>query len=136
MPPTVLVSNDYITVEYRSEGQMIYHTVHKPMGVEQLQLLKDALNAGTDALKEHKLTKWLSDDRLNGPLPPELVKWGSTDWNARTVAAGWKYWANIVPQEVASAGTLMPVINNLYKLGLTMQVFTSVDEGLKWLSDK
>jgi hypothetical protein len=136
MPAIVLVTNDYMTVEYRPEEKMIYHTVHKPMGIEQLQLLKDGLNAGTDALKQYGITKWLSDDRLNGPLPPELVKWGSTEWNARTVAAGWKYWANVVPKEVAAAGTLLPVINNLHKMGLTMQVFTNLEEGLKWLAEK
>ena len=136
MPPIVLVMNDYITLEYRPEEKMLYHTIHQPIGIEQIQLLKDALNAGTNALKQYGITKWLSDDRLNGPLTPEFLNWSLKEWCPRTIGVGWKYWANVVPRELTAAGTLMPVINNLHKLGLTMQVFTKLEEGVKWLSEK
>jgi hypothetical protein len=135
MAGIILVSNDYITLEYRPTEQLIYHTVHKPIGADQTPLLMDALNTGTEALKKYGIYKWLSDDRKNGPLPDELVTWGFNDWNPRTIAAGWKYWANVVPVQLAAAGTLIPVIEDLYKRGLRMQVFTSVEEALHWLSE-
>lgn len=134
MSGIVLASNDYITLEYRPDEQMVFHTVHQPIGIEQVPLLKDALNAGTEAMGKYGGYKWLSDDRLNGPLPPEMVEWGATDWNPRTIAAGWKYWANVVPHELVAAGTLMPLIDNLHTLGLRMQVFTNVDDALNWLA--
>jgi hypothetical protein len=135
MSRTTIVTNEYITVEYLSDKATIYHTVHKPMGVEQAQLLRDCLDAGTNALKKYRISKWLSDDRKNGPLPPEVIQWGFSDWNPRTIKAGWKYWANVVPVEIAAAGTLMPVIQDLYHLGLRMQVFTKVEDALKWLDE-
>lgn len=129
-----LFSNEYITVEYRPDDKMIYHTVHKPMGVEQNEMLKRALNKGTEALERHRITKWLSDDRKNGPLPEEMAEWGMRDWNPRTIQAGWKYWANVVPEEVEAAGALMPIIENLHQHGLKMRVFTNVEEAVVWLN--
>jgi hypothetical protein len=135
MSRIMIVVNEYITVEYISDKKLIYHTVHKPMGIDQAQLLRDSLNAGTDALRDYKVSKWLSDDRKNGPLPAEVIQWGFSDWNPRTIKAGWKYWANVVPSELAAAGTLMPVIDDLHKLGLRMRVFTTVEDALKWLEE-
>ena len=134
MSEIVIVDNEYITMEYHPDGKMIYHTIHKPMGAEQTQLLMDTLDAGTETLRQHKVLKWLSDDRLNGPLTPEFLKWSLGNWSPRTIDAGWKYWANVVPKELAAAGTLMPVIKKLHELGLKMQVFTNVEDALKWLA--
>ena len=136
MSRITIVTNEYITVEYIPDKKLIYHTVHKPMGIEQVQLLKDALNAGTEALKKYGVSKWLSDDRLNGPLPDEILEWGASDWDPRTIKAGWKYWANVVPVEVDAAGALTPVIETLFQLGLRMQVFTDLDKALEWLDQQ
>lgn len=131
MAPVTIVENEYITVQYIPEKQMIYHTVHKP--ITDTQLLKDALNAGTDALKKYGVYKWLSDDRKNGPLPPEVVEWGFEDWDPRTIAAGWRYWANVVPKELAAAGALMPVMEALFAMGLRMMVFSDLETATAWL---
>ena len=129
-----IVDNEYITMEYHPDGKMIYHTIHKPIGTEQTQLLMDALDVGTATLGQHKVLKWLSDDRLNGPLSHEFLNWSLGNWCPRTIDSGWKYWANVVPYELVAAGTLMPVMNSLHELGLKMQVFTNVEEALKWLA--
>jgi hypothetical protein len=134
MPTIVLLTNEYITLEYRPEEKLIYHTIHQPIGPTQTQVLVDALDAGTEALQKNQVTKWLSDDRLNGPLMPEFLNWSLGDWSPRTIAAGWKYWANVVPTELVAAGTLVPVIEHFHKFGLRMQVFTHVEDGLKWLA--
>lgn len=130
MSEVIIVDNEFITVRYLDDQRIIYHTVHKPLTD---QVLKDAVNAGTDALREYGACKWLSDDRKNGPVSPEIVEWGREDWNPRTIAAGWKYWANVVPEELASAGTLAPIIGDLSKLGLRMEVFTDLEEAFQWL---
>ncbi|MCC7452084.1 MAG: hypothetical protein IT324_32060 [Anaerolineae bacterium] len=128
--PIVIVDNEYITVQYLPDKRIIYHTVHKPIPD---QPLKDALNAGTEALRQYKACKWLSDDRKNGPLSQEMLDWGFNDWDPRTVKAGWKYWANVVPEELAAAGTLAPVMEAVYEMGLRLMVFTSVEEAMQWL---
>ena len=133
MSPIIIIDNDYITVQYLPDKKIIQHTIHKPIDG---QPLKDALNAGTEALKQYGACKWLSDDRKNGPLPQEMVEWGFNDWDARTIAAGWKYWADVVPQEMASAGTMIPVIQILFDMGLRMMVFTDLDKAIEWLDSQ
>jgi hypothetical protein len=130
MSSITIVDNEYITLQYLPDKKIIYHTVHKPIPD---QPLKDAVNAGTEALKKYGACKWLSDDRKNGPVSPEIAEWGREDWNPRTIAAGWKYWANVVPEEVASAGALSPVIEALFELGLRMMVFTDLKSAFQWL---
>jgi hypothetical protein len=130
MSPIIIVDNEYITLRYLPDKRIIYHTIHKPIDG---QPLKDALNAGTEALKQYGACKWLSDDRKNGPLSQEMLDWGLKDWDPRTIAAGWKYWANVVPQELSAAGTLMPLIQILYDMGLRMMVFTDLENAIQWL---
>jgi hypothetical protein len=89
--------------------------------------------AGSDALAKYGATKWLSDDRLNGPLPIEDVLWGANEWHPHAIKGGWKYWAVVVPPELIAAGTLAPVIESLYGLGVRVMVFTTAEEAYEWL---
>ena len=130
MSRVTVVDNEYITVEYVPDKKMVYHTIHKPVGG---QLFRDALIAGTEALKQNGACKWLSDDRKNGPLTPEDVEWGFNNWNRPTIAAGWKYWALVVPPEVVAAGSLIPTMQALFDLGLRMMVFSELEEASEWL---
>lgn len=126
----ILVDNEYITVKYVAEHQFIHHTIHKPIGG---QPLRDALIAGTEGLKKYGVSKWLSDDRKNGPLSKEDTEWGMENWNLPTIQAGWKYWALVVPTEVVAAGSMMPAMNGFYELGLRMMVFDNLEEATNWL---
>lgn len=132
MPNVTIYHSEYITVEYWPEHNLIYHTVHQPMSA-QLPMFKEALNAGTAALEQYKVQKWLSDDRKNDALTPEGNEWSFRDWQPRTLQAGWKYWALVVPQSLAAAGTLTPVIDKLFEIGLRMMVFTNAEEAVAWL---
>lgn len=133
MEGITLVDNEYISVQYLSDKRIIYHTVHKPVSG---QMFRDALLVGTAALIKYKASKWLSDDRKNGQVSREDAEWGVAVWNAQTIAAGWKYWAVVVPPAVADAGSLMPIIEALYELGLTMMVFTDLESAIAWLDEK
>lgn len=130
MSAVPIVDNEYITIQYLPDKKVISHVVHKPVTDKPLQ---DALNVATEALKKYGACKWLSDDRKNGPLSPEQLEWGFKDWNPRAIAAGWKYWANIVPEEMAAAGTLAPLMDSLFEMGLRMMVFTDADKAMQWL---
>ena len=132
MPEKVLVQNEYMTLQYMADKGIIYHTIHKPVGG---QPLRDVLNVGTEALGKYGVCKWLSDDRKNGPLSEEDREWGFHNWNRRTIDMGWKYWALVVPQEVADAGTMFPTMAALFELGLRMMVFTTLEEAFEWLGN-
>ncbi len=125
-----LVDNENITVVYLPEKKIIYHTIHKPTGGT---LLRDAVNAGTKALKQYGACKWLSDDRKNGPIPTEDINWGFEDWNRRTIEAGWKYWALVVPADMIAAGSLTNMMIDLSSHNLRMMVFKDLEEAFGWL---
>jgi len=130
MARQILMENEYMTLAYLDDKRIIHHTIHKPVGG---QPLRDVLNMGTATLAEKKACKWLSDDRKNGPLSEEDREWGFNDWNRRTIDAGWKYWALGVPQAVVDAGTMIPTMEALFKMGLRMMVFADLDEAFEWL---
>jgi len=130
MPIITLVDNEYITLEYWADKKIIRHTIHQPIDAEHL---KAAMNAGTEALARYGACKWLSDDRKNGPLSPDLEAWGTNDWIPRTIAAGWKYWANITPKQLIAARTMNPVIAYLFEAGLHLRLFDDVQEAIRWL---
>jgi hypothetical protein len=130
MQSITIVENKFISVQYLPDKKIIYHVIHQPISG---QPLRDALNAGTEALQRYGATKWLSDDRKNGPLPLEDAEWGFAVWQPRTIKLGWKYWALVVPEAIEAAGSMVSVMENLYELGLRMRVFTDVEEALAWL---
>lgn len=133
MANTELYKSDYIVVEYNPDHKMIHHTVLQPIGAAQTDIFKEALQSGTEGIKKYKVSKWLSDDRKNGPLVPEMIEWSENNWYRPTIAAGWQYWANVVPAEIEAAQTLSAVINYLHTLGLRMSVFTDTESAIKWL---
>ena len=130
MSNIVLFDHERITVDYMPDKKIIRHTIHAPV---RGQVFRDALNTGTAALAKYGACKWLSDDRKDGPQSEEEQQWGFDDWNRRTIEAGWKYWALVVPQVVADAGTLTPTIEDLYTRGLRVMVFTKPEDALAWL---
>ncbi|MBZ0276982.1 MAG: hypothetical protein K8I60_12600 [Anaerolineae bacterium] len=131
MSEITIVDNPYITVKYLDDQKIVFHTIHKPVGG---QVFRSALNAGTEALKRYGASKWLSDDRLNGPVSDEDREWSFQNWNLPTIQAGWKYWALVVPTELIAADSLAPVIEKLYEYGLRMMTFSTVEAALEWLN--
>lgn len=92
-------------VTYDPQPKFIYHTVYRPV---EGWSLRNALLAGSEALKKHGPTKWLSDDRKNSPIADADREWGVENWNIPTINAGWKYWALVVPTEVVAADSMIP----------------------------
>jgi hypothetical protein len=131
MTDITVYDTEHITIKYLPDKKIIYHTVHKP--IPSGQPLREALMCGFDMLQHYGASKWVSDDRLNGPMSVEDREWGHTNLNSRAMEAGWKYWALVVPEQLVAAGTMMPTITELFKLGLRMMVFSKVEEAFKWI---
>ncbi|MFN8528429.1 MAG: hypothetical protein U0670_07450 [Anaerolineae bacterium] len=129
MQPQVLIDNEFITLRYLPDEKIVHHTIHKPIDYNTLGA---AMELGLKVLQENGASKWLSDDRLNGPVVMEDTEI-NRDWGKRMVAAGWRYWANIVPEEIVAADSLVPIIETFYEIGLRMMVFTNADDALAWL---
>lgn len=132
MPPVDVIKNEFVTLQYLPDKNMLYHVVHKHVDEA---VFKSALNTGVETLNKHGIRKWLSDDRKNGPFSQEFSEWAVNDWIPRAITAGWQYWANVVPEDVQAAGTLMPFIEALQEHGLRMGVFTHMEKAMEWLED-
>lgn len=120
-----------ISVWYYPAVGLIHHEMHRFCFGEALNT---ALTKGTDAMIEHKATKWLSDDRKNGALPPEAEAWGREVWFPRTKAAGWKLWGLVPPTMVAGKMNMSRFVSMYGELGITVQVFTDPKPAFDWLA--
>ncbi len=125
--------SDYGTVYYNAEHNYVYHVIKQPAVGAQV---RDVLEAGLEALKANGASKWLSDDRKNGPVVPEDVEWSLADWGPRTAAEGWTHWALVVPEEVAGRASMAAVVEAYYKLGVHVAVFTELEEAETWLTSR
>lgn len=111
----------------------MFHTFHQFI---EGQTLREALDAGIDLLREHGAVKWLSDDRKNTGVTPEDTDWSMNDWGPRAAQAGWKYWALIVPEELAGRGAMSGIVERFYNLGVQVMVFTNEKEAQAWLNSR
>lgn len=91
------------------------------------------MDKGAEIFKTNGAQKWLSDDRMNSTLTAEDGAWASTDWSARVMAAGWKYWAIVMPDKVVGKLNMQRFIEDYSKKGVTIDIFGDPEEALKWL---
>jgi len=127
----IIISNDYVTLVYEPDLKTIYHTFHQHISG---QVFYEALDAGLQALEYHGARKWLSDDRQNTGIDPEDMEWAMFDWGPRAAAAGWKYWALVVPENFQGRVDMSSIVQKYYDLGVEIRVFISLEEAERWLS--
>jgi hypothetical protein len=130
MPEITILQNEYATLVYHPEEKLVHHTFHKPIGGDEF---RNVLNTGIKILAENQASKWLSDDRCNSALSREDTDWSKTDWFPRAVAAGWLYWALVVPQDIMARLNLKEFVDSYLDQGLQIRVFTKPEEAMKWL---
>ena len=130
MSPITILDNEYVTLWYHPDKQIIHHQFHKFM---HGQAFRDALNAGTEAMKKYGAHKWLSDDRENSALPRVDTEWAHTEWFARTVLAGWKYWALALPEKIIGQMNMNREAKYYEDRGIITAKFATPDEAMAWL---
>lgn len=127
---TVLIDNEYVTLYYHEDKGMIHHVYKLGIGGDYL---KEALNTGTDVLAEKGLTKWLSDNRAIEGVTDEEAAWIDTEWLPRTVEAGWKYWALVVPETQLARINMFQFVTSFSERGIKVRVYSDPDEAMAWL---
>ncbi len=130
MADLTVIDNEFATLVYHEEMKIVHHTFHKAISGEEFRAI---LNAGAGLLQKYGAQKWLSDDRNNSALTPEDTLWSKTDWFPRAFQAGWKYWALVVPPDIAARMNLKEFVDTYYELGLRTMVFVEPEEALEWL---
>jgi hypothetical protein len=128
-----IIDNEYITLWCYPEKKIIHHKFHKFI---HRQAFRDGLNAGCEAMEKYGAEKWLSDDRLNAALPQADVEWSRTDWFPRVMKAGWKYWALLPPEKIIGQMNMDRIVRDYSEKGLTVKIFTDLDEAMTWLESQ
>src|SRR5688572_20233194 len=122
MTTITVIDDKYAKLMYHSDKGIVHHCFHKPLDGEHLRTV---LNTGVELLQKHGAAKWLSDNRAIDPHSEEDGQWVNDNWLPRAIAAGWKYWALVVPDEIAARMNMVEFVNSFYDMGVRIMVFTN-----------
>ncbi len=125
-----LVDNDLISVWIYPERKMIHHCMKTYCFGPEFRI---ALTRGVEAMEEHRATKWLSDNRATGALPPDDVAWGTQVWFPRAKAAGWRHWSVVQPVKLIGQVNMERFIKTYGEQGIDARMFSDPDEAFAWL---
>jgi hypothetical protein len=128
----IVLQNGFATLVYHATFKIVHHTLHKPVSGAPF---REVLTRGVELFERYGANKWLSDDRGNGALHPDDGKWTMDVWSARTVAAGWKYWAIVMPDAALGRANMRRFIREYADRGVDVRVFENPEDALTWLKD-
>ncbi|MBP1627010.1 MAG: hypothetical protein H6Q00_1485 [Holophagaceae bacterium] len=131
MAKTTILENDNISLWFHSDSRIVHHQMHK---FTSGNALREALLKGAELMEKHQATKWLSDDRLAGPVPQEDKDWNAVNWVPRVIKAGWKYWAVVLPEKTVAQMNLRRFQDEFAQKGVTVRTFTDPEAALAWLA--
>ena len=133
MPTVVILDNENATLWFHQESKIVHHHIKKWVSGTDLRSI---LDKGSDCVKNNGATKWLSDDRLNGALKADDEEWAKTVWFPKTLKAGWKDWAVVLPEKLVGQMNLKRFTEDYAKAGINAQIFSDPDVARKWLETR
>ena len=129
----VILDNEFASLWHFPEEGIIYHRFKKFAKGDDF---RNVLLTGAEVFEQSGCTKWLSEDVKIGVLDKNDTDWGETNWTPRVVEAGWKQWANIMPERVAGQMRTKVVIEHFKSFGIEVRVFEDPEDGYRWLVGK
>lgn len=131
MSTITVLSNQYFDLLFHQDLKLVHHIYKPAMGSEQI---KELLSAGTELMEKHGATKWLSDNRaLTTAFSDEAAQWVNNVWLPRTIKAGWKHWAMVVPQSVISQIDHIKYVESFHNTGVWVTVYTDPEAAMTWI---
>lgn len=130
MVSETVCDNEYVTILYYPEKGIIHHRWKKFCTGTVFQ---ETMLGASDYLGTHKGSKWLSDDRNYYALTEEDSVWGRKVWFPRTIHAGWKHWAMVLPEKQIGMISMNYMLVQYRAAGINAQVFDSVPAAMEWL---
>ncbi len=125
-----IMDNEWLNVRYYPDEGIIHHTWKKACSG---QVFRDMMLEASDYLGSHRGSKWLSDDRLFTAMTNEDSLWGQRVWFARTIHAGWKHWAMLLPERNIGHESMQMIVTEYRAAGINAKVFENLDGALEWL---
>lgn len=129
-PKQVLFETDHLRLWYHPDGNIVHHEIRRGIVGADFRTM---LTKGAECIENRLGCKWLSDDRAHVALKREEYEWGDSVWSPRMLAAGFKYWAIVLPESQIGQMQMKRFADRYRELGVTVKTFASVDEGLAWL---
>lgn len=130
----LLFEHPLISVWFHERQKVVHHRVSRPILSEELDVVKAAFTSGTEILKKHKATKWLSDDKHQLVMPADVQEWCQQIWFPTTRSLGWQYWALILPESAVARLFMARMVQGVSAQGLIVHTFTQVPDALTWLA--
>lgn len=131
MEKLTILENSFASLWYHPLERVVHHEFHGFICGDEF---RNVLSKGLEALKQHKATKWLSDDRKNGAVPKLDQQWAKEVWHPAAIAAGWKTWALVAPEAMVGQWNAKRFTEASAAGGLNVRVFKTPTEALEWLS--
>jgi hypothetical protein len=130
---TVLIDTEAVSLRYHARTKIVHHELRRFVHGEEFRAV---LEKGLELFKERGACKWLSDDRGNGALKPADADWALNDWAPRVMAAGWRFWAVVMPEKVIGQMNMKRWIETYAAQGVTVQAFSDPIEAMNWLKSQ
>ncbi|MBN2715019.1 MAG: hypothetical protein JXX14_04135 [Deltaproteobacteria bacterium] len=127
---TTVFEKDFATVWVYPDQGIIHHQFHRYIYGDDFQ---EMLMVSLENFRKYKCTGWLSDDRNFGAVLPKDKEWGDAVWRPQMLAAGWKYWAMVLPKKVTGQLNLKKMVEEYEALGVTASFHELPDSAYKWL---
>lgn len=130
MATITVIDSPHARLSFDIDKKIVHHRLHKTI---DSQTLRAVLDGGIELIKTHNATKWLSDNRAINAHSEEDTRWINKNWLPRVIAAGWKYWALVVPDDFIARINMVEFVDSFYSQGVRVMVFTDINEAWQWL---
>lgn len=130
MSTLLIMDSDGATLWFHPEVGIVHHRFKRPVRGDEL---KQLFESGLELFVSRGARRWLSDDRANCALAPEDAEWAAQNWAPRVAAAGWDYWAIVLPRNLVGTMDMRTHMDHGISLGVDVQVFSDPLLALAWL---
>ena len=130
MDPRTVIDNEFLTLTFHPGHKIVHHAFKRST---EGSPLREMFLAGLDLIEKEGADKWLSDDR-NFPIwISDDAIWARKEWEPKALAAGWRFWAVVMPLRVMARMNLDDIIARSAEKGLIVRSFEDPEEAYAWL---
>lgn len=118
-------------------------TIHFDEGLQAVHLewkryaegeeFRSGFDNGLELLKQKKVSRWLGDCRLLGPMTQADQQWINQDWHPRAAAAGMRWVAIVLPKASVARLGLTYIRSRMNQADLVMCNFADLESARAWL---
>jgi hypothetical protein len=125
-----IISNPQVSLLYHPESRIVHHEFRQFVFGNQFRTI---LMTGVDTMRARGACKLLSDDRGNSSLSQDDQVWANDVWIPAAKAAGFKYWALVMPANVIGHMNVEKWAAMSRADGVAAMAFSEPEAAMAWL---